>query len=85
MRFRKAGIGVIRGVSKKPQSSQYAEFALIALPAQSQRRVIFRGEAPMQQAFHHAQWMSVLWLHGHQQAGTGRHEPGWHELNTCVA
>jgi hypothetical protein len=72
-------------LSKKQQQGQYVEFALIALSAQSSRRVIFGREAWLQQLFHHAQCMSMLRLHGHQEAGTGRDQARRHELDTCVA
>lgn len=73
------------GLPRKQQQGQYAEFALFARLAQSSRRVISRREACLQQSFRHAQCISMLRLHGHQQAGTGRDQARRHELDTRVA
>jgi len=72
-------------VPKKQQHGQYVEFALIALLAQSSRRVIFGREVYLQQLFRHAPCISVLGFHGHQQAGTGRDQARGDELDTRVA
>ena len=81
MIIRKGGTAV----PEKQQQGQYAEFALIAGPAQSSKWVIFRREACLQQSFHYAKCISMLRLHGHQQAGTGRDQARRHELDTRVA